>query len=382
MKIEQRITAFYEAAQEWLADAGGVRSQAEQQTINEGFFSAADVHHAVDAWAGAVNQDRMHAWVERAGLTQLEERGALRAGPARVLCLHAGNLPMVGFQDVAAVFLSGHRYYGKISRKDPYLLPSFLHLLQKRSGAPMTWRLQLDDFRDLRADAVLFSGSSESAGRVGEHLYETGMAGRQTAFLTRTAHFSMAWLPELSEPVIDTLAEAVLRYDGKGCRSVALIVTPEDLRRYSGGLRRALERHQEANYGPQGRPALLDYRHAYNRTVHRDSELMGGRLLQHEGFEFDHDRIIYWTRGGPERVRELAERFAGSLQSVYVPDVQTLEEGIQELSRPVELLEQAQRPPLDWQPDGRDPMAWLAGLYEWSTDEGQAAAPGDRAPES
>ena len=45
--------------------------------------------------------------------------------------LHAGNLPLVGFQDVLAVLLSGAGYAGKLSRKDPWLIASFFDVLRQ-----------------------------------------------------------------------------------------------------------------------------------------------------------------------------------------------------------------------------------------------------------
>jgi hypothetical protein len=55
-------------------------------------------------------------------------------------------------------------------------------------------------------------------------------------------------------------------------------------------------------------------------------------------------------------VAELAEKYTGQLQSTYVthPEVE-----IPGFDGQVELLVNAQKPPLSWKPDGVDTLEWL-----------------------
>ncbi len=353
-KPEDRLSALIDSIDRWLAKDNRHLQRAITQTVDNEYFSFEDVRHSLQVLNEELTRENLVSWGEKAGL--FEQEGI----SDNVLCLHAGNLPLVGFQDALATLLSGARYTGKISTKDPFLLPTFLNEVKKTdiwSGSDVQWVHRLDDLHKMLCDAVLFAGSEQSVPRVKEKISNLEMEKPGTRYLTRTAHFSVAYLDQQDEETLKHLTEGILRYGGKGCRSIAVVVSPSKL----DDLRDQLEEQAGAFWkvNPQHETpgGFLEYRWAYNESVQRKQLWLEDFLYQEEGFEFDHDFILYWKQGDEEEVAELADQWSHQVQSIYLPDGS--ESVIPGYEHETEPLSEAQAPSIDWKPDGVDTLSWL-----------------------
>lgn len=352
--IQQRINTLLQAIKNWLSDDNLYLKDAIDRTVWEGYFSFEDVQFAIEAIRESVSPQAVEEWIERAELS--DERDA---SGKNVLCLHAGNLPLVGFQDAFATLLSGARYTGKISRKDPYLLPTFLNEVKKTgmwSDMDVQWTHRLDDFEGMPHDKILFAGSESSVPGVKEAIEKKELAHQNTRFLIRTAHFSMAYLDQNDEESLQDLTEAMLRYGGKGCRSVALVISPFSLDEVRGELTDYVKSFWLENLQHQTPPPKLKQQYAYNEAIERSQLWLEYFLLQEGGLELDQDFVCYWIKGDESKVTKLATEFTEQLQSIYVMDEKVEISG---LNQQTELLSVAQQPPISWMPDGIDTLEWL-----------------------
>ncbi len=353
--IASRIDTLLEACEGWLTDENEYLAHAIGRTVEEGYFSFEDVKFALNALKDNINRTALEEWVVRSGI---QEKGD--ASGTNVFCLHAGNLPLVGFQDALAVILSGARYAGKISRKDPYLLPTFLNEVKKTelwSSIDVQWSHRLDDFEGMQNNAILFAGSEQSVPGVEEALDACSLRQEQSRMLIRTAHFSMAYLDNRKPEHMEELVEAIFRYGGKGCRSVAVVVSPFPLDEIKCELTDYIESFWLDNPQHEKPRPKLKHRFAYNKAIGRPQAWLDDFLLQEGGLELDQDFICYWVEGDRSKAAELAGRFGDDLQSVYVthPDI-----SIPGYVEKVEYLSDAQNPPIYWKPDGVDVLGWLA----------------------
>lgn len=354
MDLDTRISALLQATQNWLNKDNEYLSVAFDNTVRKGYFGFEDIKHALLAIRDSVNETAVREWVARAGLSESNNAEGRNA-----LCLHAGNIPLVGFQNAFATILSGATYYGKISRKDPYLLPTFLNEVKKTgafSGIDIQWVHELEHFEGLQSDDILFAGSENSVPGVKNAIDELDLSSEDTRYLVRTAHFSMAYLEDQKAQTMEELVEAIFRYGGKGCRSVAVVVAPFGLDEIKCELTDYIESFwldnpQHATPGPK-----LEHRFAYNKAVERPQTWLDDFLLQEGGLEMDQDFICYWVQGDEKKTAELAAQFGEQLQSVYITDPDTVIPGFEERT---EYLPDAQKPPLAWKPDGVDTLEWL-----------------------
>lgn len=352
--LENRISALLTAVDNWFQNDNYYLMDAIDRTVQEGYFSFPDVKFALQALRENINRTALEEWAEEAGLSDKHD-----ARGQTVLCLHAGNIPLVGFQDAFSTLLSGAQYVGKISRKDPYLLPTFLNEV-KKSGAwsdvDAQWVHRIDDLEGMLNNAVIFAGSEESVPGVMESIEKYNLADDKTRYLIRTAHFSMAYIDRRDERTMQDLVEAVFRYGGKGCRSVAVVVAPFSLDSVKCEFTDYIEAFWLRNPQYQKPPPKLKQQFAYNKAVERPQAWLDNFLLQEGGLELDQDFICYWVRGDETATAEIAEKHEEKLQSVFVPHPDVTIPGFTERT---EFLSDAQKPPINWKPDGKDTVEWL-----------------------
>jgi len=407
--MKQRATKISEAIAAWLSNEDGLLEQSVTRTIEAELFPYHDVAHMLDQVAQSVTGTTLTRWTEKA---DSNIRNHI------TLCLHAGNLPMVGLQDLVATLLSGGCYYGKLSRKDPWLMDGLLRVIRKRLPAQVgQWHVQMDELAGIRADNILFAGSEGSVKAVTRRCHHQNLADANTRFLYRTARFSMAWLTEqdfdsqcrLRPNVCRLLIEAMLRYEGRGCRSVAVIVAPHQLMASADVLQEGIERFHEKNPPSRAETPGAGYWKSYLRSMERPVIEAGPLTLTDDPEMAGREDMISWLSDSEteSKVRDIAQKFGRQLQQVYVTDpakyqsgetgsgesqsgeTGSSESGLGE-SQPgktrfeatqsgktasgkevftgdgpvagflrLDYLRCAQSPPIDWQPDGVDVLEWL-----------------------
>lgn len=335
------ITKIAEASKKWLRPNNAQLKKAIEQTVEEGLFSFEDIKFQIRALKQYIDSGQIEEWAKRAGLG--EKKNSIGQ---KVLCLHAGNLPLVGFQDALGMILSGANYFGKLSRKDPYLLPTFLEEL-KISGIEtgINYSTDLSEFKNLEVDRVLFAGSSQSVPKVKEALNKLNAVKQETEFVIRTAKFSMAYITNEEPEVITDLVEAIFRYGGQGCRSVAVVVSPIRFNKLKCHFQDYIESFWLKNPQHKKPTEALAYQFAYNKAIKRPQAWLDDFLIQ-ENEEFPElDFTLHWVQGDEIKLKELKEKFGSAVQSVY-----TAGEKISDIDS--DFLSLAQRPPLWWEPDG------------------------------
>ena len=380
---EERIQRIIRAIRGWLDNEGGILEKTKEQTIAEGLFQRHDINFMIGHIRQSVTQQSLREWA----MAVPEKPAAVN----RILCIHPGNLPMVGLQDILAVLLSGHTYHGKLSTRDPWLPDGLLRVLRRHMRADtMQWSTRMPNLAGIRADALLFAGSGSSLEIIKDNVRELDLVGDSCPMLIRTSNFSMAWLSEadgfkpedqssrstmpsqLDQPArsgpfsdsdlpgssdsfsqskpsaravwLSPLVEAMLRYEGKGCRSVALVIAPVPLGRVAGLLLPAMEAYLKAcpfsYYPTRG----VRYWKSYLESIGKTVVQAGPVLVTDDPDMAGKEDIICWVEGDRDDVERWRERMGSRLQEVY---------------RIGESLNHAQTPPVDWKPDGFDVLSWI-----------------------
>ncbi|WP_340102502.1 acyl-CoA reductase [Rhodohalobacter sp. 8-1] len=351
--MNKKIDELQEAIEEWLSPDNYRLKEAIDKTVNEGLFSFPDVKYQLLSLKKTLKKGEFHRWIESSGADL-----SMQENQKTVLCLHAGNLPLVGIQDILAVVLSNNRYLGKLSRKDPYLSQTLLDILKKRDLLDGRWSADLEDFKDetQKADALLFSGSTESVDPVIDALKTHNLADDSTPKLVRTAHYSIALIEDDRPDTFRQLADAVLRYGGSGCRSVAMVVAPFGLKSKKCEFTDYVEEFWLTNPQHKKPAPSLYHRFAYNKATEIEQSWLDDFLIEETKMEPSESFILHWVKGDIEKLKDLARTHRDGLQTIYVtnPD----HELPSDLPKP-ELLSHAQQPPIWWRPDGVDPLKWL-----------------------
>ena len=346
--LERHINRIRKVTENWLDPGNASLQEAVRETVEEGLFSQQDIDFQLSVLRENIANHEIEEWAERSGLSDQKI-----AGDKKVLCLHAGNLPLVGFQTALGTILSSADYYGKLSRKDPYLLKSFLDEMATYGlDQEIQYSTDLNEFKNLRVDKVVFAGSEESVTEVKEKVLELQAAKEEAKYIIRTAKFSIAYLHDWNAQTKEQLSEAMLRYGGKGCRSVAVVVADFGLDKVNEELEVDSQEFWKPNPQHLKPTPDLKYQYAYNEGVQRNQLWLEDFLIQETEELPETDFTVNWVKGGVEKVRALKASFGKNVQSVY-----TVGKKIEGLE--TEELAKAQRPPLYWKPDGVDVVDYI-----------------------
>ena len=341
MKLKNHIQLIDQATRKWFQADNTQLKEAIDHTVQDGLFSFEDIKFAILALKEKVDAGQIIEWADRAGLSEDQNQKG-----KKVLCLHAGNLPLVGFQDALGTILSGAEYSGKLSKKDPNLLATYLDAL-KNTGLEnsIAYSTELTTFESLKADKVLFAGSEQSVEPVKQQLKELNAVNDLTEFVIRAAKFSMAYITSEEPEVVIDLVEAIFRYGGQGCRSVAVVVSPTRFKNLKCHFQDYVEAFWLKNPQLKRPTPALEYQFAYNKSIARDQAWMDHFLIQESEDFPELDFTLHWIKGDESKLKELKERYGSAVQSVYTAGQKI--EGLQ-----TEFLSQAQTPNLWWEPDG------------------------------
>lgn len=352
--LDQLISKISSATRLWLQPGNRILKLAIERTVDEGLFGIEDIKHRIRHLKHSVHADSLEKWCTKSGLQTSPLQNKL------VCCLHAGNIPLVGFHNLVAVLLTGSSYRGKLSRKDPYLMESYLKILEETGLVQNNhWSTELNQFRLLNADAVLFSGSEASVGPVRESLQKLEIISANTPELIRTAHYSVAWITDNRPATMEDLTESVFRYGGNGCRSVAVVVAPFSLNEEKCSFTDYIESFWLKNPQHEKPNPSLGYRFAYNKALGIEQAWLHDFLIEEYLSYPDEKFILQWIKGSRSEVDQVVRHSAGSLQSVY----SNSEIGTNAAGRIVEPLSAAQKPPVWWKADGVDTIEWLLKTF-------------------
>jgi hypothetical protein len=135
----------------------------------------------------------------------------------------AGNIPMAGFHDLFCILLAGHRFLGKLSSEDTWLLPAVAEILffvnPGFKNLISFTKEKLSGF-----DAVIATGSNNS------YRYFEYYFGKYPHILRKNRNGIAILTGNETSDDLSALVDDIFLYFGKGCRSVSKIYIPEDFR--------------------------------------------------------------------------------------------------------------------------------------------------------
>ncbi|MDO9512526.1 MAG: acyl-CoA reductase [Bacteroidales bacterium] len=139
--------------------------------------------------------------------------------PQTVLVVMAGNIPAVGFHDMLCVLVSGNRLLAKLSSDDGMLLPAMGRFLSENCPT-LHDRISFTSERVSGFDAVIATGSNNTS-RYFEYYF-----GRYPHIIRRNRNSMAILTGSESDEELKGIADDILLYFGRGCRSVSHLMVP------------------------------------------------------------------------------------------------------------------------------------------------------------
>ncbi|MCY4674190.1 MAG: hypothetical protein OXD43_10580 [Bacteroidetes bacterium] len=344
------ITALVQAVRAWHApEYQQFRHNVVETTLMvPNTFTEEAVEFAIDQQMGEVTEAALSAWI---GQRKVKER-------CSVGVVNAGNVPLVGLQDLLAVLVCGHSYVGVLSSKSPYLLPAFVKILLDQ-GADINAKFVDRDEMWGEVDAVIATGSNEAIAQVKVLAGRQGLTPEKCLF--RGNRYGAAILNGFeSESDLDGLALDVLLHEGMGCRNVALIIAPEGLEpdsclKHFAEMRGVFPAHPST-------PGRLSMQQAYLAATNQPHAYGDGLefLLSKGAPEVQVPGHVRWVEyRNPDEIVSVVEALRDEIQCIVAQE--NLREQLPD-SWNVGSFGSTQMPALDWQPDGLDTIGFLCSL--------------------
>lgn len=307
-----------------------------------GWFTPDNVRMAMRAHGEALRAEVLAEW------EQQMPAGLPVEAPRKVGMVLAGNLPMVGWNDVLCVLISGQLGQAKCATDDAVLIPATLDALRRWAPEDAA-RITLSDARMTDVDALIATGSGNTA-RHFDHYF------KHVPRIIRGNRTSVAVLDgQETEADLKALGADVFAHYGLGCRSTTKLFLPRgfNLDRLFGAWVEwgdlALNNKYANNY---------DY-HKALWLLNRESLIENGFLLVKEdaGWTSPVGTLFVAYFDDEAEAWEAVRSNSEGLQCVGVRKGRTVDAPV-----PVIAFGEAQCPmPWDYA-DGRDTLAFLVGL--------------------
>lgn len=211
MNLSERIEAFHKLGKYLNAIDEAELNQLTIQARNQNaWFTPESIRMAIQGIGGYLSEKKLKDWTSRYHISPEQ--------PKTVAVIMAGNIPLVGFHDLLAVLISGHRILIKFSSKDSVLLP---HLIDKLIEIEPRFRERISVAEQLKNfDAVISTGSDNSA-RYFEYYFS------KYPHIIRKNRTSCAILTGFeSDDELILLGKDIFSYFGLGCRNVSKLFVP------------------------------------------------------------------------------------------------------------------------------------------------------------
>ena len=225
---------------------------------HNGWFSPEAVRQAFLGISTWLTDESLENWQLKYKLTQSK--------PKRVAIIMAGNIPLVGFHDFLAVFVSGNVSIVKMSSEDKHLFPAIINTLSLFDERIFEW-VEFAEMPLQKFDAVIATGSNNSA------RYFESYFGKYPNIIRKNRSSMAVLTGDETKAELAELGKDIFQFYGLGCRNVTFMWIPENFE-----LNRFFEAIYDFNQIVNHNKYANNY--DYNKAVH----LMNLEQLLDNGF--------------------------------------------------------------------------------------------------
>ena len=213
MNLRERLDLCMAVGKKLLSDEPLKSQVLLEANLQNNWFDPKNTRAALDQIAMAyLDSTKLHEWVARYDVKECK--------PLRIGLVMAGNIPLVGFHDLLAVFISGHHAKLKLSQKDSILWPYILQLFYELDSRSIPCFELLERLNNV--DAVIATGSDNSS-RYFHYYFD------KYPHIIRKNRVGVAILTGLeTDEELEALGMDVFQYYGLGCRNVSKLWVPRE----------------------------------------------------------------------------------------------------------------------------------------------------------
>lgn len=345
LTLQERLSILSQLGEYIGAMEGQLEFVIRQAKLNNGWFTVENTKKALqNIKEHFLNHQKMTDWAAQYNIVDA-------AAPRQVGLILAGNIPLVGFQDVMNVFAAGHIALIKPSDKDKYLIPHLLKVMTEINPKAAQYFKLVERLKGF--DAVIATGSNNTS-----RYFETYF-GKYPNIIRRNRNGIALISGKETAADFYALSEDIFTYFGLGCRNVAKIYIPKDYK--LDPLLDAL--HERKDLVLHGKyKNNFDYNMAFN-ILNKTPFYNNGAIILIEN-ESLQSRIAQLHYEYYQDENDLQQKIAQHIEDIQVLVGHSHFNGIP-LGTPVVPFGSTQQPSLYDYADGIDTMAFLTNLDEF-----------------
>lgn len=260
--------------------------------IHNAWFTEDNVRSAIGEIAQMLNEVALINWTSNY-ISKLSDTNK----PKNIAVIMAGNIPMVGFQDMLCVLMSGNKLIAKLSSEDKLLLP-FISKILIAIEPEFAGFIEFTEGQLKNIDAVIATGSNNSA------LHFEYYFGKYPHIIRKNRNSVAVLIGDETTDELKLLGKDIFQYFGLGCRNVSKLFVPKEYK---------FDMFYESIYGFNSVANTNKYanNYEYNRTIYlmnTDKSLLDNNflLLKEDNKYASPIGVLFYERY--DNLKELNER--------------------------------------------------------------------------
>ena len=214
MTLNERIDTLVELGDYIRKMEGRLEFVIRQAFVNNPWFIVENIKKSLTAIESQyLNRSALEEWIKNYDIPT-------HSNPQTVGLILAGNIPLVGFQDIINVFTAGHTSLIKLSDKDKYLIIHLIKVLTEINPACENYFKTTERLANF--DAVIATGSNNTA------RYFESYFGKYPHIIRKNRNGVAIITGNETDEDFRALSEDIFTYFGLGCRNTAKIYVPKD----------------------------------------------------------------------------------------------------------------------------------------------------------
>lgn len=223
MNLTERISAFVKLGEELTALLNAQpKTEAGKKMLallpefyhRNGWYAEDNIRHRLKMLAAGLEKGSLGKWLAAYSLKEIDT-------PKKIGVILAGNIPLVGFDDLRCVLVSGNKFCGKLPSDDKFLLPLVVEMLLEIEPR-FSEQVEFTEAQLRGMDAIIATGSNNST-RYFEHYFA------KYPHIIRGNRNGVAVLSgNETKEELEAFGEDIFRYFGLGCRNVTKLFVPAD----------------------------------------------------------------------------------------------------------------------------------------------------------
>lgn len=210
MTVKQRIEAFVSLGEYLSKQTPELMQVLEQASVRNPWYTVSNSLKQINAITANLTTEKLTEWIAPYNFSESQKTVGL---------ILAGNIPLVGFQDILSVLIAGFHTQIKVSSEDAGLTS---YILNQLTVIEPLFSNQIDIVERLQNFDLIIATGSDNSSRYFDYYF-----GKKPNIIRRNRNSVAVLDGNENAGQLNALGNDIFDYFGLGCRSVSKVFVPK-----------------------------------------------------------------------------------------------------------------------------------------------------------